>query len=134
LAKSGRQAEVFSDWTLDGGDLAGRALYASGPSQLTVNGVEADIEPSGQDAETTDSDVDTDDFESEIDSDELDEQAQDLGQVLLPGTYTFTAPEGSKYLPHGEDLQLTVTPGETASDPIEFSQHYTAAFEDDVIA
>src|SRR5699024_1538327 len=61
------------------------------------------------------------------------EQAQDLGQVLLPGTYTFTAPEGSKYLSHGEDLQLTVTPGETASDPIEFSQHYTAEFEDDVI-
>ncbi|HIW46483.1 MAG TPA: hypothetical protein H9884_06235 [Candidatus Yaniella excrementigallinarum] len=133
LAKSGRQAVVFSDWTLDGGDLAGRALYASGPSQLTVNGVEVDIEPSGQDAETTDSDVDTDEFESEIDSDELDEQAQDLGQVLLPGTYTFTAPEGSKYLSHGEDLQLTVTPGETASDPIEFSQHYTAEFEDDVI-
>src|SRR5699024_12269157 len=45
LAKSGRQAAVCSDWTLDGGDLAGRALYASGPSQLTVNGVEVDIEP-----------------------------------------------------------------------------------------
>src|SRR5699024_12818633 len=55
LAKSGRQAAVFSDWTLDGGDLAGRALYASGPSQLTVNGVEVDSEPSGQDAERTDS-------------------------------------------------------------------------------
>src|SRR5699024_9180708 len=88
LAKSGRQAVVFSDWTLDGGDLAGRALYASGPSQLPVNGVEVDIEPSRQDAETTDSDVDNDRLESEIESDDMDEQAQHHGKVLPPGTYT----------------------------------------------
>src|SRR5699024_12401599 len=56
-----------------------------------------------------------------------------LGQLLLPCTYTYTAPEGCKDLSHGEHLLLTVTPGETASDAIEFSQHYTAEFEDDGI-
>ena len=133
LTKSGRQAVVFSDWALDGGDVAGRALYASGPSQLTVNDVEIDIEPSGEDAQTDENGFGADATEQETGSDALDEQAEDLGQVLLPGTYTFTAPESSKYLSHGEDLQLTVTPGETASEPIEFKQHYTAEFQDDVV-
>src|SRR5699024_10336474 len=60
LAKSGRQAVVFSDWTIDGEDLASHVLYASDPSQLTVNSVVVEIETSGQDAKKTDSDVDND--------------------------------------------------------------------------
>lgn len=134
LKKSGRQAVVFSDWSLDGGDVAGRALYASGPSQLTVNDVEIDIEPSGSDDETDTEDFEADAYERDTLFDDIEELAAEHGQVLLPGTYVFTAPEGSKYLSHGEDLELTVTPGETASEAIEFSQHYTADFQDDVVA
>lgn len=130
LEASGRQDMVFNDWSLEDGDVAGRASYTSGPSELTVNGVESDIEPSGEQPEAEaldDAASDTDDAES------VEEEARDTGQVLLPGTYTFTAPEGSEYLSHGDDLELTITPGEVSAEPIEFSQQYTSSFEQDAV-
>lgn len=130
LTKSGTQAVVFSDWSLDNGDLAGRAAYVSGPSQLTVNEVDVDVSPSGQGATENSDDTVSD----EVDETVVENLAAEAGQVLLPGTYTFTAPEGSKYLSNGEDLELTITPGEVSATPIEFSQRYTSAFEDDAIA
>lgn len=42
------------------------------------------------------------------------------GQALLPGTYTFTAPESSEYLSHADDFALTITPGEASGTPMEF--------------
>ena len=127
LTTSGTQAAVFSDWALETGDVAGRAAYVSGPSTLTVNEVEAQIAPTGQ---ATEQDVDAETY----DPAGIANIAAESGQVLLPGTYLFSAPEGSKYLSHGEDLELTITPGEVSETPIEFSQSYTEAFETDVIA
>ena len=126
LEASGRQDVVFHDWSLEDGDVAGRASYTSGPSELTVNGVQTDIEPSGEQPEAEASDT-------ADDPDSMEEAAQDTGQVLLPGTYTFTAPEGGEYLSHGDDLELTITPGEVSAEPIEFSQQYTSAFEQDAV-
>src|SRR5699024_6441038 len=51
------------------------------------------------------------------------------GLVLLPGTYTFTAPEGSKYLSHGDELALTIRPGGNSQTSIDVNQSYTEAFE-----
>lgn len=130
LTKSGTQAVVFSDWSLENGDLAGRAAYVSGPSQLTVNEVDVDVSPSGQGAAENSDDT----FSDGVDEAAVENLAAESGQVLLPGTYIFTAPEGSKYLSNGEDLELTITPGELSATPIEFSQRYTSAFEDDAIA
>lgn len=127
LTTSGIQAVAFSDWALETGDVAGRAAYVSGPSTLTVNEVEAQITPTGQ---ATEQDVDAEVY----DPAGIASIAAESGQVLLPGTYLFSAPEGSKYLSHGEDLELTITPGEISETPIEFSQSYTEAFETDVIA
>jgi hypothetical protein len=129
LTEAGTQAVVFNDWALDSGDIAGRAVYLSGPSELTVNGVTTEIQPAGQ-AIADESDGG---FAGEFEAD-VAELAAESGQVLLPGTYTFTAPDGSKYLSSGDDLTLTVTPGELSDTPIEFSQRYTEEFEQDVVA
>lgn len=127
LTASGTQAGVFRDWSLDYGDIAGRVAYVSGPSSLTVNDVEVEVQPAGAFDES-------DPYASYEDVDAVQRIAEESGQVLLPGTYTFTAPEGSQYLSSGEDLVLTVTPGEVSGTPIEFSQRYTEAFETDVVA
>jgi len=128
LTASGTQAVVFKDWELTTGDLAGRAVYMSGPAHLTVNEIELEVAPSGQQAS------DDHGVATELDPDTVERLATEAGHVLLPGTYTFTAPEGSKYLSNGEDLELTITPGEVSTTPIEFSQRYTPAFEQDTIA
>src|SRR5699024_9516367 len=47
LSEAGTQAMVFNDWDLQTGMVSGRALYATGPSQLPVNEVEIEVEPSG---------------------------------------------------------------------------------------
>jgi len=125
LTASGTQAGVFRDWRIDYGDIAGRAVYMSGPSSLTVNDIEIEVQPTGSSEEQQ-----TDPYAD----DDVQRLAEEAGQVLLPGTYTFTAPEGSKYLSNGEDLVLTITPGEVSDTPIEFSQRYTEAFETDVVA
>ena len=130
LSVSGTQAGVFRDWAMDSGDLAGRAVYMSGPSNLTVNDTEIDIEPTGQELE----DSSADSYALDDSPESVQRLAEETGQVLLPGTYTFTAPEGSKYLSSGDDLVLTVTPGEISSTPIEFSQRYTEEFEQDTVA
>lgn len=130
LTTSGTQAGVFSDWAIESGDLAGRAVYTAGPSQLTVNEVDVDVEPTGhQNEENTANEPD-----DELDDESVERLAGETGQVLLPGTYTFTAPEGSEYLSHGDDLELTITPGQVSTTPIEFNQSYTSAFEDDAIS
>lgn len=130
LTTSGRQAVVFSDWSLEAGDVAGRAVYTSGPSQLTVNDVETEVTPSGQGPAESSAAT----YNTETDETAVENLAAEMGQVLLPGTYTFAAPQGSTYLSNGEDLELTVTPGEVSTTPIEFSQRYTAAFEEDAVA
>lgn len=129
LNQAGTQSVVFNDWALDAGDVAGRAVYLSGPTELTVNAVDVDIQPAGQSA----ADQVFDPYLGEYSADAVAELAAESGQVLLPGTYTFTAPEGSTYLSSGDDLELTITPGELAETPIEFSQGYTEAFAEDVI-
>ncbi|MDN5818739.1 MAG: hypothetical protein L0I94_10665 [Yaniella sp.] len=126
LTASGTQAGVFRDWSLNSGDIAGRVAYVSGPSSLTVNDVEVEVQPAGALDET-------DPYASYEDVEAVQRIAEESGQVLLPGTYTFTAPEGSEYLSSGEDLVLTVHPGEISGTPIEFSQRYTEAFETDVV-
>ncbi|WP_022870313.1 hypothetical protein [Yaniella halotolerans] len=125
LAKAGTQAGVFDDWELRSGDVAGGAMYLSGPSHLTVNGVEVEVEPFDPSGETA---------SSSSDIDPVLDKTEFVGQILLPGTYTFAAPEGNEYLSHGDDLELTITPGEFSETPIEFNQRYTEAFETDVIA
>ncbi|MDN6150998.1 MAG: hypothetical protein L0I91_06160 [Yaniella sp.] len=130
LSESGTQAMVFNDWDLRSGMVSGRALYATGPTQLTVNDVEVDVEPSGLGATGA-----TADSSSEMhDGQDISNWIEQYGLVLLPGTYTFTAPEGSEYLSHGDDLELTITPGEHSQTPIEFNQSYTEAFETDAVA
>ncbi|HIY85150.1 MAG TPA: hypothetical protein H9822_01710 [Candidatus Yaniella excrementavium] len=127
LSESGTQAMVFNDWDLQTGMVSGRALYATGPSQLTVNEVEIEVEPSGL---GTTEDSSSPAYEGQ----NIDGWLKQHGFVLLPGTYTFAAPESSQYLSHGQDLELTITPGEHLQTPIEFNQGYTEAFETDVIA
>src|SRR5699024_8809352 len=56
FSASGTQAGVFRDWAMDSGDLAGRAVYMSGPSNLTVNDTEIEIEPTGQELEESSAD------------------------------------------------------------------------------
>ena len=128
LRKAGTQAVVFRDWAVESGDVAGRAIYTAGPSQLTVNEVEVDVSPA-----TIGSETDAN-FATDYDDETVRQLAEESGQVLLPGTYVFTAPEGSKYLSSGSDLEVTITPGEVSATPIEFSQRYTEAFETDAIA
>lgn len=58
---------------------------------------------------------------------------------VLPGTYTISAPKGSKYISFGEDQQVTVLPASAsakagADEAVEFSQSYTPALEADVKA
>src|SRR5699024_4573296 len=86
-------------------------------------GIETEITPVGQLSRETEG----------YETVDITEVAAETGQVLLPGTYTFTAPEGSKYLTSGEDLELTITPGENSETPIEFNQRYNEAFAQDVV-
>jgi hypothetical protein len=125
LERHGKQAVVFSDWEVVDAPMQSVTI-ASGPTKLKVNG--ADVELKGlQMGELGESDS-SDDYE-----DYGDEPTEGMSLPVLPGEYTFAAPEASKYVTYGDDVTLDVQPGQEQVTE-GFAPRYTQAVIDDATA
>jgi len=95
LAKAGTTAVVFDEWQITSGPQQYVRLGAVG-SVTQVNGVEVDL------STITGSDPGAEEYVS----------GDELVQIpVLPGTYTFTAPEADGAFSYGDDQTLTALPG-----------------------
>jgi hypothetical protein len=130
LKRHGKQAAIFSDWKIVSVPTQQLSI-ASGPEKLKVNGVEVSL-PGLQMPEVGESDDSDDDYGWDDDSESEDSDAAVSYQVL-PGEYTFTAPESTKYVSYGDDVSVSVTPG-SKEFTRGFAPHYTQAVIDDAKA
>lgn len=127
LEKEGKQAVIFDDWRVSDGPAFSEIEYSQGAETLTVNGTDVKATasfpldaPQGSDAGAP---------------------PEPYTYPVYPGTYTFSAPKGSKYVSFGEDIKVTVNPDGTVDQmvegadseaiPIAFRQSYTQAAIDD---
>lgn len=121
LATSGRQAIVFDDWRIvEGPQQTVTVGYVGGVTQ--VNGVDVDLSKVSM----------------------LPEGGEQTAVPVLPGEYTFSAPDGTTYLTYGDDVSVLATPG-AGSDPdmvgsevdptlVHFEQSWTPQAGTDAIA
>ena len=123
LSKEGKQAVFFDDWRLESGLQPARVLYYQGTDELTVNGVTVKAKPLNS--------ADDPDVAMDVGSDqELATMLQDHGLPILPGSYEFAAPAGTKYVSYGEDITVDATPdgfSDQSQSLIAFRQGYTKA-------
>lgn len=116
LFSAGTEDVFFDRWKIM--EAPEQSLYVGAiPSKLAINGI---------------------DIELPIDDQKVAKRGVDAFPVL-PGTYTISAPEGSKYVTFGEDQQVTVLPATAntdaaVSEKVEFPLTYTPALEADVKA
>lgn len=116
LFSSGTTDVFFDRWKIV--EAPEQNLYVGAvPRQVVINGIEVELP---------------------INDQKIAQRGADAFPVL-PGTYTISAPQGSKYVTFGEDQQVFVQPA-TAETPqaldatINFPLTYTDAFEADVKA
>lgn len=103
LEKNGSKDVFFDAWKLSSGPSAGYIVYYQGDQGLEVNGVKVDAKPSY---------AASDEAPMEI----MPDEEAATGFPVLPGTYTFKAPAGTKYVSAGEDRSYTVTPEGVTTD------------------
>lgn len=110
LEKSGTQAVFFDDWRITDGPVQDVALGDVSQSPA-VNGAEVDL--SAHAPTSTSGFVDP------------------VVLPVLPGTYTFQAPEGDGVLTYGDDVSVTVLPGQSGSDGSEELPAFEATWTDE---
>ncbi|WP_029069469.1 hypothetical protein [Jonesia quinghaiensis] len=141
LVADGRQSMFFDDWRITSG-MEQNLFVFQATDTLNVNGLDLSVPrmhsadeplPQGASAETM--------------AQYAMEEAEGYLPVL-PGTYTFKAPAGTKYVSYGPDVTVTITPGERQSDDtgfgwgeegpktptVAFQRGYTQAVVDDALA
>lgn len=141
LVADGRQSMFFDDWRITSG-MEQNLFVFQATDTLNVNGIDLSVPhmhsadeplPRGASAENL----------AQYAMEEADGYLP-----VLPGTYTFKAPAGTKYVSYGPDVTVTITPGQRQSDDtgygwgeeapktptVAFQLGYTQAVVDDALA
>jgi hypothetical protein len=113
LLKDGKRDVVFDDWKLDSGPQS-TVNVGTVPSTVKVNGQDVELGKAVKAAGTA--------------SEDSADEAPNASLPVLPGSYAFSAPKGSKYVTYGDDMTVTRRLGDHANgaDPVSFSTSYTS--------